>query len=113
MGVAGWLGIPVSPPMSTAPTIILTIAIADGIHILVTLIKAMRAGASRDEALVTSLRANWQPVFLTSLTTIVGFASLNLNGVPPLQDLGNVTAVGVFAAWFFSVTFLPAFVAVV
>ena len=113
MGVAGWLGIPVSPPMSSAPTIVLTIAIADGIHILVTLGKAMRNGATRDEALRSSLLANWQPVFLTSLTTVVGFASLNLNGVPPLQDLGNVTAIGVVAAWFFSVTFLPAFVAIV
>jgi predicted RND superfamily exporter protein len=113
MGAAGWLGIMVSPPMSMAPTIILTIAIADGIHILVTLAKDMRRGQGRDEALVDSLRVNWQPVFLTSLTTVIGFLSLNLSDVPPFQDLGNATAIGVLAAWFYSVTFLPAFVAIV
>ncbi len=113
MGAAGWLGIPISPPMSSAPMIILTIAIADGIHILFTLAKDLRQGRSRRDALVDSLRVNWQPVFLTSLTTVIGFLSLNFSDVPPLTDLGNTAAIGVAAAWFYSVTFLPALVAIV
>ena len=55
MGMAGWLGIHLSPPAAIAPTIILTIAIADSIHILVTLINEMRNGASKEEALSTSI----------------------------------------------------------
>lgn len=113
MGLGGWLGIPLTPVAAVAPTIILTIAIADGVHILVTLTRDLRAGQDKYEAIVDSLRVNWQPVFLTSLTTVIGFLALNFSDAPPFADLGNLTALGVVAAWFYSVTFLPAFVAIV
>lgn len=113
MGIGGWIGIPLTPPSATAPTIILTIAIADGVHILVTFANELHKGRGSTDAMVESLRLNWQPVFLTSLTTVIGFLSLNFSDAPPFSDLGNFTAIGVTAAWFFSVTFLPAFVSVV
>ena len=83
MGLAGWLGIQLSPPSSIAPTIILTIAVADSIHVLVTMFKEMRDGHSKRAALVESVRVNFQPVFLTSLTTVIGFLSLNFSDAPP------------------------------
>ncbi len=112
MGLAGWLGIQLTPPSVTAPTIILTLAIADSIHILITLLQQMRRGTGKREALVESLRINFEPVFLTSLTTVIGFLSLNFSDAPPFRDLGNITAMGVAAAWFFSIVFLPALMAV-
>jgi len=112
MGLAGWLGILLTPPSVTAPTIILTLAIADSIHVLVTMFHEMRRGASKREALVESLRVNFHPVFLTSLTTTIGFLSLNFSDAPPFRDLGNITAMGVIAAWFYSIMFLPALMAV-
>ncbi|MEM7542727.1 MAG: MMPL family transporter [Pseudomonadota bacterium] len=113
MGISGWLGINISAVSATAPTIILTIAIADGVHILVTLAYEMRAGKNKYEALVESLRLNWQPVFLTTLTTVIGFLSLNASEVPPFNDLGNKTAIGVAMAWLYSISLLPAIVAIV
>ena len=110
MGLGFWLGIPFTQGAAIAPTIILTIAIADGVHILVTFTKERRHGYDHHQALVESLRINWQPVFLTSLTTAIGFLSLNLSDSTWFRDLGNLTAMGVGAAWFFSITFLPAFI---
>lgn len=112
MGLAGWMGIQLSPPSAIAPTIVLTIAVADSIHILVTQISKMRQGMSKNDALVESMRINFDPVFLTSLTTIIGFLTLNFSDAPPFGDLGNITAMGVAAAWIFSITFLPAIIAV-
>ncbi|MDP6353112.1 MAG: MMPL family transporter [Alphaproteobacteria bacterium] len=112
MGLAGWFGIALTPPSVSAPTIILTIAVADSIHILVTMFKEMRAGASRNDALIEAMRINMHPVFLTSLTTVIGFLSLNFSDAPPFRDLGNITAMGVVAAWIVSVVFLPAVMAV-
>ena len=112
MGFAGWAGILLSPPSVSAPTIILTIAIADSVHILISMRQQMRLGAARRDAIVESLRINFQPIFLTSLTTIIGFASLNFSDAPPFRDLGNITAVGTAAAWFYSILFLPAIMAV-
>jgi predicted RND superfamily exporter protein/outer membrane lipoprotein-sorting protein len=108
MGFSGWASIPITPPSSIAPTVIMTLAIAHSIHILKTLFKTMGNGVAREEAIIESLRQNLKPVFLTSLTTIIGFLSLNFSDTPPFHDLGNLTAIGVALAFILSVGFLPA-----
>ena len=40
MGFGFWLSIPLSPPAASAPVIILTVAVADCVHILITAIVA-------------------------------------------------------------------------
>ena len=110
MGLGGWIGFPLSPPSATSPTIILTIAIANCVHVLVTFLHELRAGRSKNDALAESLRLNLQPVFLASLTTAFGFLSMNFSDVPPFTHLGNFVAMGVAAAFVLSVTFLPAVV---
>lgn len=112
MGIAGWMGFPLTPPSATAPTIILTLAIADSMHILLTMFKEMSRGRSKHDAIIESLRINLQPVFLTSVTTAIGFLSLNFSDAPPFRHLGNMTAAGVIAAFFLSVTLLPALVSI-
>ena len=108
MGFAGLMGVQLTPPSATAPTIILTIAIADSVHVLITMRQQMRVGAAKRDAIIESLRVNFQPIFLTSLTTVIGFLSLNFSDAPPFRDLGNITAIGTAAAWFYSILFLPA-----
>ena len=85
MGAAGWLGIQLTPPSAAAPTIIMTLAIADSIHVLITLLQQMRLGLPKREAIIESLRLNFMPVFITSLTTIIGFLTMNLSDVPPFR----------------------------
>ncbi|MBT3923410.1 MAG: MMPL family transporter [Nitrospina sp.] len=112
MGLAGWSGILLTPISANAPTIILTLAVADSIHILVTLFYEVRHGKTKYEAIQESLRVNHQPIFITSLTTAIGFLSLNFSDSPPFRDLGNIVAVGVMAAYVYSVFFLPAMMAI-
>ncbi len=111
MGLAGWLGIVLTPPSAMAPTIILTLAVADSVHILVTMLHEMRKGRTKHEAIIESMRLNMQPVFLTSITTAIGFLSMNFSDAPPFRDLGNIVAIGVMAAFAYSVTLLPALMA--
>jgi predicted RND superfamily exporter protein len=108
MGAAGFAGIKLTPIAMSAPIVILTLAVADSIHILMSLKGLMREGMSKTEALVEAVRINFLPVSITSLTTIVGFLSLNFSDSPPYWHLGNITAVGIGAAWIFSLTVLPA-----
>lgn len=113
MGIAGWLGIQLNGVNISAPTIILTLAIADSVHILLTMVDAMQHdGMSKIDALVESMRVNAQAVFLTSFTTVIGFLSLNFSDAPPMRDLGNITAVGVGLAWIYSMLFLPAMISI-
>jgi predicted RND superfamily exporter protein len=108
MGLAGWFGIALTPPSFAAIMIIPTMAIADSVHILMTYVLDMRRGESKHEAMVDSIRVNMQPVFLTSVTTAIGFLSMNFSDAPPFHDLGNIVAMGVMIAFALSVTFLPA-----
>ena len=108
MGVAGFFGVKLTPIAMSAPIVILTLAVADSIHILMSLRNLMRDGMAKTEALVEAVRINFLPVTITSLTTIVGFLSLNFSDSPPYWHLGNITAVGIFAAWIYSLTLLPA-----
>lgn len=108
MGLAGWLGISLTPPSASAQTIIMTLAVADAVHILATFFQGLRRGLSRQEAMIESLCFNWKPVLITSVTNFIGFAALNFADAPPFKDLGNIVAMGVVSAWFLSVFLLPA-----
>ena len=108
IGLGVWLGLPFSPPVSPAPTIVLMIVVANCVHLLVGLRQSLRAGASRHDAIVEAVGLNLHPVFLASLTTTLGFLSMNFSEVPPYRDLGNFVALGIVASFFLSVTFLPA-----
>ena len=128
VGLGGWIGLPMTSAAAIAPIVVLTVAIANCVHVYSTLVHSLRADAPRalaDEggdaprsrirtggrkrdAIAESVRVNLQPVFLASLTTTLGFLSMNFSEVPPIQQLGNFVAFGVGAAFVLSVTFLPA-----
>lgn len=108
MGMAGWYGLLLSPPAAVVPIIIMTIALADSVHVLVNYQDGLASGLVKQRALINSLRINFQPIFLTSLTTIIGFLGLNFSDVPPFRDLGNLVAIGTALAFVLSISFLPA-----
>jgi len=110
MGIYGWFNYTLAPVAGWVPSIIMTIAVADSVHILISYFHSLRHGMSREEALHESLRINLNPVFVTSITTIIGVLCLNFSDSPPFRDLGNMVALGVGLAFILSMTFLPAFI---
>lgn len=112
MGVAGWFGMFMSTATVNVPTMVMTLAVADCIHVISTMLYEMRQGKDKKQALLYSISLNKMPIFITSATTGVGFLTLNFSAVPILADLGNLTALGVIFACIFSLTILPALVMV-
>ena len=112
LGLAGWLGISLSAASVSGPGLILTLAVADCVHILSTMLHLMREGQPKHQAIAQALAINLQAVFLTSLTTIIGFLSMNFSESPPFRDLGNIVGIGVTVAFFLSILLLPALMAV-
>ena len=112
MGIVGWTGLVLNAANSGVPLIIMTLAIADSVHIIGTMMAGMGRGLDRDAAIAESLRENAWPVFLTSITTIIGFLSMNASDSPPFRILGNMVAVGMAFAYLYSVTLLPALLSV-
>nr|VFJ59076.1 MAG: hypothetical protein BECKDK2373B_GA0170837_10805 [Candidatus Kentron sp. DK] len=112
MGIGGHMGLTISNASSIAPMMILTMAVANSVHILVIFYQDLTSNtlSGRLAAMQESLRINLQPVFFTSLTTVIGFLTLNFSEVPPFRDLGNFTAAGIGVCFVLSVTFLPALI---
>ncbi|MCY4382585.1 MAG: MMPL family transporter [Nitrospinae bacterium] len=112
MGFAGWVGAVFSPTNAGVPVIIMVIAIADAVHIVSSTLFGMRRGLEKDAAIAESIRINAWPVFLTSLTTAIGFLSLNTSDSPPFHVLGNCVTLGVLCALAYSLTLLPALLSI-
>jgi len=107
MGFSGLLGVKLTPVSANAPTIVMTIVVANAVHILVAMIHSMQMGMVKREALIESIRVNLQPILLATITTVVGFMSMHFSDIPPFHDLGNMVALGVIISFFLSMTFLP------
>ncbi len=112
MGVAGWLGTVFSPTNAGVPIIVMVISVAHSIHIVTHVLLGMKRNLTRNAAIAESIRINAWPVFLTSLTTMIGFLSLNASDAPPFHILGNLVAFGVLCAFVYSMTLLPALLSV-
>ena len=108
MGLAGWLRTEFSPTNAGVPIIVMAMTVAYAIHIVSITLLGMRGGMEKREAIADSLRHNTTPVFLTSLTTAIGFLSLNASDSPPFHVLGNLVAFGVFCAFSYCMVLLPA-----
>ena len=107
IGSAGWFGYALNTVSIMTPTIVLTIAVCDAVHLLALYLRGLSLQLTPDEAMRESLRLNLQPIVLTSVTTAVGFLTLNFSISPPFQQLGNITAVGVMWAMVLTFTLLP------
>ncbi|MGB1581517.1 MAG: efflux RND transporter permease subunit, partial [Nevskiales bacterium] len=105
-GMTGWLGIQLNTTSIASGIIILTLAVANCVHLLTTFTHERQAGQAPKPAMREALRVNFQPIFLTNLTTAIGFLCMNFSDAPPNQDLGNIVSIGIVAAFLFSISFL-------
>ena len=112
MGLAGWLGTAFSPTNAGVPIIVMAVTVAYTVHIVAMALRRLSQGLDRKAAIAESLRHNLNPVFLTTLTTAIGFLSLNASDSPPFHVLGNLVAFGVFCAFVYSMTLLPALLSI-
>lgn len=110
MGLAGWIGIQLTPSSGVAPVIILTLALANCVHILTSFRSNYSLVNDKTQALRESLRVNYEPIFITNFTTSIGFFTLNFSESPPFHDLGNIVIIGVGLSFFLSLVFLPALI---
>ncbi len=113
LGFVGWTGMKLFGESGAAIFVLMAVTVAHSVHIVEGMVAGLREGMDRRQAADHSLRANAWPVFLTSLTTAVGFLSLNFAEMPPFRVMGNMVAFGALCAFVYSVTLLPALLSIV
>ncbi|EHK0031363.1 MMPL family transporter [Vibrio parahaemolyticus] len=108
MGISGWAGMFLSTATVNVPTLIMTLAVADCVHVIATMRQSMKNGFTKVQSIECSIALNFVPILITSVTTAIGFLMMNMSDSPVLRDFGNLSALGVMVACLLSVTLLPA-----
>ncbi len=106
------LGFKLNNFTANIPVFVVAIGIADAMHLIWIYTIARKKGKSNHEAIHYSVKKNFLAIFLTSITTAVGFASLGISAVVPIQTLGIATASAALLAFILTILFVPAMLAI-
>ena len=106
------LGFKLNNFTANIPVFVVAIGIADAMHLLWIYIVARKKGMDNYESIHYSVSKNFLALFLTSVTTAVGFASLSISNVVPIQTLGIATASAAILAFVLTILFVPALLAI-
>jgi predicted RND superfamily exporter protein len=107
--IAGW-GWKLDMMFGQVPNILVTVGVAEAVHILIEFNSLFRRLADRRAALVHTMYLLGAPCLLTSLTTAVGFLALQVSPVVAIAHMAVYSAVGVVLAFVFTMTLVPALV---
>ncbi len=110
MGIMCWQGLSFNLFTIAAPCTVVVIALADSIHLLTNFFQHIANGSAKDEAMMKAIEINLMPIFLTSMTTIIGILSLNYTDTPMIVEFANLAAAGVIIAFVFTMTYLPSLI---
>ncbi|MCY4138550.1 MAG: MMPL family transporter [Rhodobacteraceae bacterium] len=112
LGFTGWTGMKLFGESGAALFVLMAVTVAHSVHIIEGVAAGLRQGMDRKQAAIHSTQVNAWPVFLTSVTTAIGFLSLNFAEMPPFKVMGNIVAFGVLCAFVYAVTLLPAILSI-
>ncbi|MCK5198748.1 MAG: MMPL family transporter, partial [Spirochaetales bacterium] len=104
VGLMGYTGIPFASISVIMPIILISMGIADGIHIITRYREEITLGSEKKELLIKTMVEVGLSCFLTSITTMVGFATLYTSSIRPIKNFGLFTAIGVGIAFIITIT---------
>lgn len=108
IGLMTALGKPIGILTMLLPTILFVVGMSDVVHILEHYLDEIRAGVPRTLAIAHTYAEVGLPTLLTAITSGIGFATLGTANIPPLQEFGLYTALGVMLTFVLAFTMLPA-----
>ena len=107
VGTLGYFGLAFNSISVIAPLVVVIIAVAHSVHIISIYKQQLHRGLDYSDAMRISVNYNLKPIVLATLTTAIGFLSLNLCSSPAIQDFGRIVALGISFALLYTFTLLP------
>jgi len=107
-GLGVILGFGFNPAITAVPVLIIGLGIDYGIHLTSRYREELRGGRSVKDALTRTEASVGFAIFLTTITTLVGFMSNIGSNVSSIQQFGILAASGIVSAFFLMVTLVPA-----
>ena len=108
MGFIALINKPLDVMAIIIPALLLIISLSDVIHFVNKYDLYKSQGLNVQQAIIKSMSTVGKATFLTSITTAIGFASLYVIPIQPIQDFGLITALGVLLAFMITITVIPA-----
>jgi len=100
--------VPLNSITSALPVFLISIGVADGIHMFSEYRDNRLEGQPREKAVSLMLEKLALPITMTSITTAVGFFSLTISDIVPILTFGIFVAIGTLFAMVLSLLFIPA-----
>ena len=108
LGTIFWSGQELNPVTAISPIFVVVMGAADGLHYTCHFMDNMSRYSDRRQLTAETLRMVGMPIFLTTITTMAGFASLTWSEVLPMRQMGIFVSLGIGYAGVLSLFFLPA-----
>lgn len=109
MGLLIGMGFTVHIMSSMIAIFLMPIAVVDSIHIMSEFADSYKPGRDRREVIKEVIGHLFTPMLYTSLTSAVGFFSLLLTPIPPVQIFGAYVGFGILLAFLLTIVFIPAY----
>lgn len=112
MGTMIGMGFTVHIMSSMIAIFLMPIAVVDSIHIMSEFVELYDEKSDREGVIKQVIANLFKPMLLTSLTSAVGFYSLMLTPIPPVQIFGAFVGSGILLAFILTIVFIPAYLKV-
>ena len=106
-------GTPIKVPTQILPSFLLAVGVGTSVHILAIFFHHFHRHQDKAGAIIYAMGHSGLAIVMTNVTTAAGLMSFSTADVAPIADLGIFAAVGVLLAFIYTVTLLPALLAVV
>jgi len=108
LGIMGLFGLEINIMTYIVPTLLFIIGISDAIHIQARFRENLARDSSNPcESMLLTMVQMSKVIFLTSLTTSIGFVALMTTSINIVQEFGLEIALGVMIAWLVSILLVP------
>ncbi len=104
LGLMGYTGYEVTMTVIIVGPILLALGVSYGLHI--TNRYAEETG-TKDEKIRQSLASTGRAVFLSAVTTVIGFISLTFTPMKPIETVGIALSGGIVIVYFLTMTMVP------
>lgn len=109
MGALIGMGYTVHIMSSMIAIFLMPIAVVDSVHILSEFSDRHKPGADLNETIEEVVGHLFTPMLYTSITSSIGFYSLMLTPIPPVQIFGGFVGTGILLAFIITITFMPSY----
>jgi len=111
IGLMAFKGDPLTTITQILPGFIISIGIGASVHLLVIFFQQLRQTQDKEASIAFAMGHSGLPMLLTALTTAAGLLSFSNAEIAPIGSLGIFSAIGVMLSFLYTLTIIPALIA--